>query len=137
MSDVLSPEQRHRCMANIKSKNTKPEIIVRSAVWSLGYRYRLHKKDLPGKPDLVFTKSKKIILVHGCFWHMHSCRFGRVIPKTNAVFWQVKRLSNRTRDKKNMKDLKNLGWHVFVVWECQTRDIPKLIVKIERFLKWP
>lgn len=134
MADVLSKEQRHYCMSRIRDKNTKPEIIVRQIVWSLGFRYRLHVKDLPGKPDLVFKKNKKIILVHGCFWHMHSCKYGRVVPKTNADFWQTKRLSNKSRDVKTKAALKNLGWRVLVVWECQTKNIPLLLSLLANFL---
>jgi DNA mismatch endonuclease (patch repair protein) len=92
-------------MAAIKSKNTKPEMLIRSLIHSMGYRYRLHRKDLPGKPDLVFPKFGKIILVHGCYWHMHNCRYGRVVPKTNAKFWKAKRESNKERDKKNRREV--------------------------------
>jgi DNA mismatch endonuclease (patch repair protein) len=95
---------------------------VRSMVHKMGYRYRLHRKDLPGKPDLVFLGKRKVIFVHGCFFHMHDCRYGRVVPKTNAEFWQTKRLSNVERDKKNVAALKNEGWKVLEVWECQTKD---------------
>ena len=87
MADVLTPEQRQRCMSAIKSKDTKPEMVVRRMVHAMGFRYSLHKKQLPGKPDLVFTRLRKIIFVHGCFWHMHNCRYGKVKPKTKAVTW--------------------------------------------------
>lgn len=122
MTDVLTKEQRHRNMANIKGKNTKPELIVRSLVHRLGYRYRLHQKGLPGKPDLVFSARRKVIFVHGCFWHMHECRYGVVKPTTNASFWETKRLSNVERDRKNRVALEQTGWQVLVIWECQTRS---------------
>jgi len=134
MTDVLSTEQRRFCMSRIRDKNTKPEIIVRQLVRQMGIGYRLHVKDLPGKPDLVFRKHKKIIFVHGCFWHMHACKYGRVVPKTNAEFWQIKRLSNKLRDSKNRKELKKLGWKVLVIWECQTRESEFLLKKLKTFL---
>src|SRR6478672_12017776 len=124
--DVHSPAQRSTNMAAIKGKNTRPERVVRSIVHRLGYRYRLHKKDLPGKPDLVFARHKKTILIHGCFWHMHQCRYGRVVPATNSEFWQTKRSGNVARDRKNELALRELGWDVLVVWECWTRDLPLL-----------
>jgi DNA mismatch endonuclease (patch repair protein) len=133
MTDVLSTEQRRFCMSRIRDKNTKPEIVVRQLVRQMGIGYRLHVKDLPGKPDLVFRKHKKIIFVHGCFWHMHACKYGRVVPKTNAEFWQLKRLSNKLRDTKNKKELKKLGWSILVIWECQTREQSLLLKKIQRF----
>jgi len=94
---------------------------VRSIVHRMGYRYRLHRKDLPGKPDLVFPSRRKIIFVHGCFFHMHNCQYGRVVPKTNAEFWRVKRQSNVERDKHNQTALEELDWEVFTVWECMTK----------------
>lgn len=126
MTDVLTPEQRRKCMSSTKGRDTKPEMIVRRMVHSFGYRYSLHRKDLPGKPDLVFSRSRKVIFVHGCFWHVHRCRYGKVKPKTNAQFWTDKRESNRMRDKRNRKSLKKMGWGSLIVWECWTRDIKKL-----------
>jgi DNA mismatch endonuclease (patch repair protein) len=134
MTDVLTPEQRRRNMAAIKGKNTKPEMIVRQLVHGLGYRYRLYPKDLPGKPDLVFPRHRKIIEIYGCYWHMHDCPYGRVVPKTNTKFWQAKRLSTVTRDKKNIKELINQGWEVLVLWECEIKDKDKLQECIELFL---
>ena len=133
MTDVLSTEQRRFCMSRIRDKNTKPEIIVRQLVRQMGIGYRLHVKDLPGKPDLVFRKHNKIIFVHGCFSHMHTCKYGRVVPKTNAEFWQTKRLSNKLRDSKNRKELKKLGWKVLVIWECQTKKTLYLVKKLQGF----
>lgn len=134
MADVLTPEQRSFNMSRIRNRNTRPEMIVRSTVHRMGYRYSLHRKDLPGKPDLVFTARRKIIFVHGCFFHLHDCPYGRVIPKTNAEFWRVKRQSNAERDKRNQAALEELGWEVFTVWECMTKpaaieNLPKLITE--------
>jgi DNA mismatch endonuclease (patch repair protein) len=134
MVDVLTPQQRSFNMSRIQSKNTRPEMIVRSIVHRLGFRYSLHSKILPGKPDLVLVRHRKIIDVYGCFFHVHSCRYGRVVPVTNAEFWKSKRLSNAARDKRNLKTLKRDGWKVMIVWECETRNLPKLSKRIERFL---
>lgn len=126
--DVLTPEQRKLNMSRIRNKDTRPEIIVRSLVHGLGYRFRLHVKSLLGKPDLVFASQRKIIFVHGCYWHMHKCKYGRVTPKTNAEFWQNKRSGNVERDRKNLALLRKDGWQVFVVWECWLRK-PELLKK--------
>jgi DNA mismatch endonuclease (patch repair protein) len=133
--DVHTREQRSRNMSAIRGKNTKPEIIVRQIAHRLGYRFRIHRRDLPGAPDLVFPKLQKIINVHGCFWHMHSCRWGCVTPRTNAEFWQTKRLSNVARDKRAIGQLRRAGWHVLTIWECQTRDTERVIAKISKFLQ--
>ncbi len=133
MADVLTPEQRRRNMSAIRSKDTTPEMIVRKLVHGMGYRYRLHRKDLPGKPDLVFPRMKKIVFVNGCYWHMHNCKYGKVVPKTNAKFWRDKRTSTVTRDKKNIQQLKKLGWDVLVVWECQTNVLPIIKREISHF----
>ena len=119
--DVHSPEQRSYNMSRIKGKNTKPELIVRKWLWSQGYRYRLHRKDLPGKPDIVFSGRKKVIFVHGCFWHKHNCRYFKW-PETNPEFWKKKINENVRRDQKNYQDLIADGWHYFVVWECEIRQ---------------
>jgi DNA mismatch endonuclease (patch repair protein) len=121
-------------MSQIRDKNTKPEIIVRSIVHGMGFRYSLHNNKLPGKPDIVLSRHKKIIFVHGCFWHMHNCKYGKVKPATNVNFWQVKRQGNVTRDKRNIKELKKLGWKVLVIWECQTKKPKKTIDRIKKFL---
>ena len=96
-------------------------MIVRSFIHSMGYRFSLHRKNLPGKPDIVLPHHKKIILVHGCFWHMHNCKNGRAKPETRTKFWQDKRAGNKERDRRNILALKKLGWEVLVVWECQVR----------------
>ena len=132
--DVLTKKQRSYNMSQIRNKNTRPEILVRSIVHRMGYRYALHRKDLPGHPDIVLVRHKKIIFVHGCFWHIHKCRYGKVKPSTNADFWKSKREGNVARDKRNIQKLRKDGWKVLVVWECQTKDKEKLIRKLNNFL---
>lgn len=134
MTDVHTKEQRSRNMAAIRSKNTKPELMIRRLIHSMGFRYRLHKKDLPGKPDLVFPGLKKVIFVHGCYWHMHNCKFGKVRPKTNARFWSNKRKSNVVRDKKNITQLKVMKWKSLVVWACQIKNEDRLRARVLSFL---
>lgn len=134
MADVLTPQQRSFNMSRIRSRNTRPEIVVRSIVHQMGYRYRLHQSDLPGKPDLVLVRHRKIINVHGCFFHMHACRYGRVMPATNSEFWSSKRLSNVKRDRRNLRKLRKAGWKVMIIWECETKNATYLAKKIERFL---
>ncbi|GAB5440270.1 MAG: very short patch repair endonuclease [Fuerstiella sp.] len=135
MADVHSAAQRSYNMSRIRGKDTKPELLVRSVVHRMGYRFRLHRTDLPGKPDLVLPKHRKIIFVHGCYWHMHRCRYGRVVPKTNTEFWQQKRQSNVQRDRRNLKQLRKDGWRVLVVWECWTRQPEqRLLPRLEAFL---
>lgn len=136
MADVHSKAQRSFNMSRIRGKDTKPEMIVRSLVHQMGFRFRLHRKDLPGKPDLVLPRHRKVIFVHGCFWHMHRCRYGRVIPKTNTEFWQNKRTGNVQRDRTNIRKLRQSGWQTLVIWECWTRDIEnKIIPRLEEFLR--
>lgn len=134
MANLLTPGQRSFNMSRIRYRDTRPEMIVRSIVHSLGYRYRLHKKDLPGKPDVVLVRHRKIIDVHGCFFHMHSCKYGQVVPATNATFWQTKRRSNVERDRRNFRLLKREGWDVMIVWECETKDPSALERRLQRFL---
>ena len=133
MPDVHTQEQRSRNMAAIHSKNTRPEMVVRAIAHRLGYRYRLHVRTLPGAPDLVFPRLRKIINVHGCYWHMHNCRAGNVTPKTNAEFWRKKREGNVQRDRRNLAALRRSGWTVLTIWECQTRDRAKLERLITKF----
>lgn len=132
MADVLTPEQRRLNMSRIRSRNTKPEMLVRSVTHRLGYRYRLHRKDLPGSPDLVLSSRRKIIFVHGCFFHRHDCQFGQVQPSTNSEFWRHKRDKNVARDNRNVTELVERGWNVLIIWECMTKksrieDLPKII----------
>lgn len=126
-------------MSKIRSKDMKPELAVRKLVHSLGYRYRLHYANLPGKPDLVFPGKKKIIFVHGCFWHQHddpNCPDGaRRKPKTNNGYWNPKLQKNVERDLRNVRQLKQDGWDIFTVWECQTAKLPELSAKLQKFLK--
>ena len=134
MTDVLTPEQRSRCMSRIRGKDTKPELVVRKMIHGMGFHYRLHRKNLPGKPDIVFSRLKKIILVHGCFWHMHNCRYGRTRPATNIKFWEDKRQATKTRDIKNKEELRKMGWNVLVIWECQIKNKERLKKIILSFL---
>lgn len=122
MTDVHTPEQRSRNMAAIRGKDTKPEIVVRTALHALGYRFRLHRRDLPGTPDIVLTKYRTVIFVHGCFWHSHDCRYGRVTPATRSEFWSDKRAGTVERDKRKISVLEGEGWQVLTIWECETRD---------------
>jgi DNA mismatch endonuclease (patch repair protein) len=121
LTDVLTPAQRSYNMSRIRSAHTAPELRVRKVLHAMGLRYRLHGKGLPGKPDLVFAGARAVLFVHGCFWHMHRCKRGKPVPATNKNFWAQKRRSNVERDKRNRKALKADGWHVFEIWECQTR----------------
>ena len=132
--DPLTPEQRRYTMRQVRSVDTKPEMRVRRLTHGMGYRYRLHRKDLPGKPDLVFPGRKKIIFVHGCFWHGHNCPAGRKIPKTNKTYWMNKLNRNKERDRINQAKLKELGWDVLVIWECETKDEDALAERIANFL---
>lgn len=119
--DNLTPELRSKQMSLVRSNDTKPEWIVRHLVYNLGYRYRLHRKDLPGKPDLVFRPRQKVIFVNGCFWHGHRCRLGRM-PKSRLDYWQNKIARNRARDTEHLRQLRRLDWSALVLWECQLRD---------------
>ena len=115
-------EQRSRNMSAIKSKNTKPEIKVRKILHSMGYRFRLHSKDLPGSPDIVLPKYKTVIFVHGCFWHRHeNCKYAST-PKTRQEFWEAKFRENINRDKLNQENLSSKGWKIIIVWECEIKD---------------
>lgn len=117
MSDTFTPEKRSWIMSRVKSKDTEPEIAIRSMIHKMGFRFRLHRKNLPGSPDLVFPKYKKVIFVHGCFWHGHKCRKGR-LPDSNRNYWKEKIRKNRNRDKNNVKKLTGLGWQILIIWEC-------------------
>lgn len=133
-SDKFSPAQRSWIMRQVQSRNTKPELLVRSLAHRLGYRFRLYRRDLPGTPDLVFPARAKVIFVHGCFWHGHPCRRGARLPKTNAEYWQTKIARNEKRDRQHRRALRQLGWSTLVLWECQLRDQQKLAAKLSRFL---
>lgn len=128
--DLISKDRRSWNMGRIKTKNTSPEIKVRKLLFSLGYRFRLHRKDLPGKPDIVLPKYKTVVMVNGCFWHQHPmCNESR-LPKTRTEFWKNKLLLNVERDKKNYFELEQLGWNVITVWECELRDSSLLAKKL-------
>lgn len=132
--DTLGPELRSALMARIRSKDTGPEKIVRSLVHALGYRFRLHRKDIPGTPDMAFIGMKKVIFVHGCFWHRHSCSKGRHCPASNIDFWQRKFEKNLLRDRKNLRALRRLGWGVLTIWECELKSLHKVEGRVRRFL---
>lgn len=136
MVDVLTDRQRRLCMSRIRGKDTKPEMIVRKLLHSQGYRYRLHVRKLPGSPDIVFVARRKVIFVHGCFWHRHNCRYGSVVPQTHPQFWAGKLEKNRLRDRKNRAELRKLGWEVMTVWECETRTLEKLRRLTEKLVKY-
>src|ERR1017187_10624975 len=121
MTDVLTAAQRSYNMSRIRGAHTAPEMRVRRLLHGMGLRYRLHAKGLPGKPDLVFPGPRAVLFVHGCFWHMHRCKYGKPVPATNATFWAEKRRSNVEHDKLTRAALKADGWRVFEIWECQTR----------------
>lgn len=121
-------------MSRIRGRDTKPELAVRSLIHGLGYRYRLHDASLPGKPDLVFPGRRKVIFVHGCFWHRHRKCANAVMPATNTEFWSKKLLGNVERDRRNGARLRSLGWKVLVIWECEVRDQQRLSWRVRRFL---
>lgn len=134
--DTLTPEERSKRMSKIRGRDTRPEMAVRRIVHRLKYRYRLHARDLPGCPDLVFRRRKIAIFVHGCFWHRHpdpSCKLSR-LPKSREEFWTHKLEGNRRRDLENQQRLTSLGWKVIIIWECQTRDATALESVIDRLL---
>lgn len=119
-------------MSRIRSKDTAPEVLVRSVLHQMGFRFRLHDKTLPGCPDIVLTRWKTVVLVNGCFWHRHkNCRYAYV-PKTRAAFWSEKFAGNVKRDQDNAKALKRLGWNVKTVWECELRDLPRLVARLKK-----
>ena len=134
MADNLTAKQRSACMRAVRGRNTTPEMRVRQVVHSLGYRYALHRKNLPGKPDLVFVSRRRIIFVHGCFWHLHKCRHGRKSPVSNVDYWRTKRGKNKQRDKKHLRALRAANWKVLVVWECWTRNSARLRERLAAFL---
>lgn len=130
-----SPAIRRKTMQAVKSKNTSPERRVQRLVRAGGYRYRLHRRELPGCPDLVFQSLKRVIFVNGCFWHGHSCARGARVPKSNTAYWTAKIERNKTRDAAARKTLLATGWKVLVLWECELRDEAKLRSLIKRFLR--
>lgn len=129
--DHLSPEKRSWNMSRIKSKNTAPEMRIRSALHQLGYRFRLHVKELPGKPDIVLPKYKTVIFVHGCFWHRHKGCVRATTPSTNQEYWEKKFQQNVMRDKLEQDELKRMGWRVIVVWECNVDKISEIEILLK------
>lgn len=134
MTDKLSPANRSRLMAKIRARDTEPELAVRKLVCGLGFRYRLHEPTLPGRPDLAFIGRKKVIFVHGCFWHQHAGCADATIPKSRTDFWTHKLLRNVQRDKEQQVALKESGWDVLILWECELQD-RLLRNRIRRFLE--
>ncbi len=134
--DTLTPDERSERMRRVRSTDTRPEMVVRRLVHGMGYRYRLHRRDLPGKPDLVFSTRRKVIFVHGCFWHRHDdpgCRLAR-LPKSRLDFWLPKLSENRARDDRVRECLEGGGWEAMIIWECQVRDTEALERRISEFL---
>lgn len=134
MVDRVTAQRRSRIMQSVGTANTGPEMAVRRALHRRGFRYSLHRRDLPGSPDIVFPSRRKILFVHGCFWHGHSCRWGK-LPKSRLEYWRPKIEANRKRDARNVKDLQDDGWGVLVVWQCELRDQPATINRIVQFLE--
>jgi DNA mismatch endonuclease (patch repair protein) len=133
--DTLTPSERSARMALIRSRDTKPELFVRRIIHGLGYRYRLHAKDLPGRPDLVFKSRRKVVFVHGCFWHLHrNCPACRP-PKSRRDYWKPKLERNAARDKEVVRQLRRLGWRLMVIWECELDRTERLTQKITKFLR--
>lgn len=144
MPDIVDQATRTRMMSGIRGKHTKPELLLRKFLHGFGYRFRLHRKDLPGAPDLVLPRYSLAILVNGCFWHRHCGCFYATTPSTRAGFWQQKFNANVERDRRNHETLMNLGWRVLIVWECgfrhcseHLRDIPNLIDGVNQYQEWP
>ncbi len=136
MADIFNKKKRSQIMSRITGKDTKPELIIRKILFSEGYRYRLHIKDLPGKPDIVFASRKKVIFINGCFWHGHNCKKA-ALPETNRNFWEKKLTGNKERDKRNLVKLKAMGWKSLVIWQCQIKKnkLETQINKIKAFLE--
>jgi len=134
MTDVFSTQKRSWIMSRVKGRNTKPEILVRSFLHRMGCRFRIHRRDLPGNPDIVLPRHGKVIFVHGCFWHGHKCCPRSKRPTTNKSFWNEKLDGNIKRDERFRRTLRRMGWKVLVIWQCETRDPDRLLHKLERFL---
>lgn len=132
--DIMTAAERSERMSRIRSKNTRPELMVRRALHALGYRYRLHHRDLPGVPDLTFPRRRKVVFIHGCFWHAHQdCKVANR-PKSRRPFWDEKFKRNRTRDAANEQALAEDGWRICVIWECETKNMQKVLCKLRSFL---
>ncbi len=134
MTDVHTAEQRSRNMAAIRNRDTEPELKVRRLLHAAGFRYSLHRKDLPGRPDIVLPRYGAVVFVHGCFWHMHACPYGKPKPATNVGFWADKRQGNVDRDARNVAALEAADWRVYAIWECETRNPEVLRDKIAQLI---
>ena len=135
MTDIFDPGKRSEIMSRIRGRDTRPEMIVRRIAHGLGFRFRLHRKDLPGRPDIVFPRHQAVIVVHGCFWHRHPGCKRASSPKTRVRYWQNKFEDNVVRDRRNETALSDLGWKVMVIWECETKDHKAVAARIESFLR--
>ena len=133
MTDHVTPDRRSFIMSKVGQKDTKPELMLRRALHAQGYRYRLHRRDLPGSPDLVFPARRKAIFVHGCFWHGHGCRWGKA-PKSRAEYWLPKIEANKARDNRVLTLLGDKGWQAMVVWQCELRDLSSTVERVVTFL---
>ena len=137
MSDIFERAKRSEIMSRIRGRDTKPELVVRRIAHRLGFRFRLHRKDLPGSPDIVFPRYRAVIMVHGCFWHRHpGCKYAYT-PKTRVQFWRKKFEDNVVRDRRNALALSERGWRTIVIWECETKDHEAVAARIESFLREP
>lgn len=135
MADMFSREERSRIMRLVRGKHTRPELALRSLAHKLGYRFRLHRADLPGKPDLVFPSRRKVVFMHGCWWHGHYCSAGVKRAKSNAAYWRRKIRRNMERDTRSITALRAMGWRSLVVWECETKSLDRVASKLRRFLE--
>lgn len=134
MVDHVSADRRSYIMSTVGQRNTKPELALRRALHRLGYRFRLHRRDLPGRPDIVFPSRKMVVFVHGCFWHGHGSRWGR-LPKSRPEYWKAKIETNKERDRRALTELKEAGWEPLVVWQCELRDLEGAVGRVEAFLR--
>jgi DNA mismatch endonuclease (patch repair protein) len=134
MTDMFTPERRSAIMANIHSADTTPELMLRQMLHAMGCRFRLHRDDLPGKPDIVLSKYRLAILMHGCFWHGHTCKDGRR-PASNTEYWNRKLDRNISRDRRNRRALRRLGWRCVVVWECELKEVEKVKRRVSRYVE--
>lgn len=134
MVDHVTPDRRSFIMSSVRTKDTKPELSLRRMLHRLGYRFRLHRKDLPGSPDIVFPARRKVIFVHGCYWHGHGCQWGK-LPKSNQTYWLGKIRANQARDARNAADLQALGWGVLTIWQCELRRSDDALRRAVDFLQ--
>jgi DNA mismatch endonuclease (patch repair protein) len=134
MVDHVAPDRRSYIMSRVRTKDTKPELLLRRLLHRLGYRFRLHRRDLPGCPDVVFPSRRKVVFVHGCYWHGHHCRWGK-LPKSRLDYWGPKIEANRERDARHIRDLREVGWAALTVWQCELRRPDSAVQRVIDFLK--